>query len=117
MIAKAEIPTAWKGYAICNQAIYDPMAAWEQAVNLVSSQLDSGLSKSQVLYFISTMQGFKAPKNIPSIGADTGGDRLPAAKSSSESSSSAACQDHPNCNGLIGFCCPTGEGIELECCQ
>ena len=117
VIAKAEIPTAWKGYAVCNQAIADPSAAWEQAMKLVSSQLDSGLSKSQVLYFISTLEGFEPPKSIQSGGVDTGGDELPGEKSFSDPSSSSACHDHPKCTGLVGSCCPTGEGTMLECCQ
>ena len=47
-----------KGYAICHEAILDPNKSWTDAQSVISSQLDPGLSKSQVLYWISTREGF-----------------------------------------------------------
>ena len=114
VIAKAEIPSAWKGYAVCNQALSDPSAAWAQAVNLVSGEMDSALSKSQVLYFISTLEGFKAPPPATIGNGETdvkGGDN-PV----DDNASSANCNAHSGCSGLVGSCCPTNEGIMLECC-
>jgi len=61
VIAQANISEAWKGYSVCNHAIIDPMKAWEEAQKLASADLDEGLSKSQVLYFIMSLlqgQGF-----------------------------------------------------------
>jgi len=35
----------------------------------------------------------------------------------SESLGSNACAMYPKCSALIGKCCPTDEGTELECCK
>lgn len=42
------VEMAWRGYVVCNHAIVTPLKAWEAALQLDSSQLDSGLSKTQV---------------------------------------------------------------------
>eukprot|EP00548_Thalassiothrix_antarctica_P003945 CAMPEP_0194137240 /NCGR_PEP_ID=MMETSP0152-20130528/7162_1 /TAXON_ID=1049557 /ORGANISM="Thalassiothrix antarctica, Strain L6-D1" /LENGTH=1002 /DNA_ID=CAMNT_0038834195 /DNA_START=329 /DNA_END=3337 /DNA_ORIENTATION=+ len=72
VIAKANIPKAWRGYSICNHAIINPTNAWEEAQNLISSELDEGISKSQVLYFISTLEDFDVSNLtiIGNVGAD-----------------------------------------------
>ena len=111
VIAKADIPTAWKGYAACDLALSDPSAAWTQALELVSGALDSALSKSQVLYFISTLEGFEAPATASDDDTSSNGDEVPA-----DNPSSAFCEEHSGCTGLTGLCCPTGDGIMLECC-
>ena len=56
--SKDSVEKAWKGYSICNEAIIDPNNAWIEAQSLVSRQLDPGLSKSQVLFWASTREGF-----------------------------------------------------------
>lgn len=117
VIAKAQIPNAWRGYAVCNQAIADPTGAWEEAQKLVGVELDSGLSMTQVLFFISTLEGFVAPNATISNKGDDDGETTADADKSSDSSS-ASCSAHPNCAPLLtGVCCPAGDGTMLACCQ
>jgi hypothetical protein len=58
-----------------------------------------------------------------SLDSNTDGDESSARHHSkdvskeSSSSSSVECTAHPNCDGLIGQCCPTLDGIQLECCN
>jgi hypothetical protein len=58
-----------------------------------------------------------------SLDSNTDGDESSARHHSkdvskeSSSSSSVECTAHPNCAGLIGQCCPTLDGIQLECCN
>lgn len=131
VLAGAEIPNSWKGYAVCNKAIAEPNTAWQEAQKLASAQLDPALSKSQVLYFISTLDGFETP--IISESDTSGDDFIPGGSSSSGTTSSDAgsssssagapsdagstCETHSNCSPLTGQCCPTAEGTMLECCQ
>jgi endo-1,3(4)-beta-glucanase len=116
VIAKAQIPNAWKGYSVSNRAIADPAGAWEEAQSIVSIELDSGLSKSQVLFFISTLEGFEAPNATTSNDGAADDDEVPGEHGSSDSS--AYCSDQPHCAGLLtGLCCPTGDGTMLACCQ
>ena len=92
------IEMSWKGYAVSDHAIIDPNVAWNDALELISSQLDSGLSLSQVLYWISTREGFN--------------------QTSSPLAESASCHKHSGCAslGLPGLCCPTEAGVRLGCC-
>ena len=68
------VEKSWKGYFICNAAILDPNNAWIEAQSLISSQLDPGISKSQVLFWVSTREGF-SPSTTAEISSDNkGGD-------------------------------------------
>ena len=105
---------AWNGYLICNKAIIDPDNAWVEAQRLVSSQLDAGISKSQVLFWVSTRDGF-------SVGTTADGqlDKNSSAVSHGPSDGKANnCASHEQCvaAGLLGKCCPTNEGVFLGCC-
>lgn len=73
-ILRANMSMEWKGYAVCNHAIIDPMKAWKEAQELDSAELDEGISKSQVLYFVNSLLGSgNAPvSNITLIGDDIG---------------------------------------------
>jgi endo-1,3(4)-beta-glucanase len=113
-----DVEMAWRGYVICDHAIIDPVAAWTEAQTLVSYELDAAISKSQVLYWISTRPGFalnasSVDKVEPTSPSKTHGG------SSSDSSSSASCESHPGCSGqgLSGLCCPTSDGVMLTCCS
>ena len=127
---------AWKGYVIANHAIFDPSAAWMEAQEIISSQLDSGLSKSQVLYWIATRSNF----NVLSISGDvkgiekgrgnthtetgsplndsSGASNIQATHSSTGSQSGGTCESHPRCAKLelTGDCCPSPNGLSLDCC-
>jgi len=101
------IPSAWKGYAICDHAIIDPSEAWKDANKVKSVELDAGLSKSQLLYWISTTEGFSEPTSETLNEGASGGER----KTPGECSANAGCAN------LEGNCCPTEEGIMLGCCD
>jgi len=58
------VENAWKGYSICNEAIVDPNNAWLEAQSLISTQLDPGLSKAQVLFWVSTREGFLSSTTV-----------------------------------------------------
>ena len=87
----------------------DPNAAWKDAVELRSYELDQGISQSQVLYFISTTDGFEIPKSFKAAKEGPKG----------QESSSAYCYDHEGCAklSLTGFCCPAPSGSNLGCCD
>mmetsp|Transcript_9400 Transcript_9400/g.14530 ORF Transcript_9400/g.14530 Transcript_9400/m.14530 type:complete len:1006 (+) Transcript_9400:256-3273(+) len=57
VMLRANVSGEWKGYAVCNHAIIDPVKAWKEAQELVSVELDEGISKSQVLYFVNSLLG------------------------------------------------------------
>jgi hypothetical protein len=113
VIAASEIPSAWQGYAVCNQAMADPNAAWEKALSLLSSQMDSGLSKSQVLYFISSLPDFQPPDTTldPNSSSSSNGEII------DYNNDSSLCKSHVQCQGLLGLCCPTSGGTFLDCCN
>ena len=104
------VEMAWKGYVVADRAIIDPNGAWDDAKKLISYELDAALSLSQLLYFISTRKEFSA--------SESGGSDSSIQPSNSMSSSSSACELHPDCVdlGLSGECCPTAEGTMLGCC-
>lgn len=137
------VESAWKGYSICNEAILDPNMAWLEAQELVSNQLDSGLSKSQALFWIVTREGF-SPGTTVEVSFDgdmsdveddvsDGGivpdehqgpshdkNASPAKPAKGNSNASlASCARHDKCvaANLQGSCCPTGEGVFLRCCS
>mmetsp|Transcript_32239 Transcript_32239/g.56125 ORF Transcript_32239/g.56125 Transcript_32239/m.56125 type:complete len:1316 (+) Transcript_32239:58-4005(+) len=123
--SKDSVEKAWKGYSICNEAIIDPNNAWIEAQSLVSRQLDPGLSKSQVLFWASTREGFSTGTTVDLHDDDATGtvpDR-PVAPSNNKNSGAttkrlASCSSHEKCvaENLAGSCCPTHEGVFLRCC-
>ena len=98
---------SWKGFFVCEQAIIDPNAAWMEAQKLVSSELDAGLSQSQVYYWIATRPIPSTPQNVT------------INKSSDGTDYSASCYLNSGCKstGLSGNCCPTAGGQYLGCCS
>jgi len=119
----ADVEMAWRGYVVSDQAIVNPSAAWTEAQKLVSHELDSALSKSQVLYWISTRPGFNITKttveksNSTETSSTTGISR--PADTSKPNSQSTRCEDNKECAklGLTGFCCPSADGKFLGCCS
>jgi endoglucanase Acf2 len=120
----ANVEMAWRGYVIADHAIIDPSSAWTEAQNLASYELDSALSKSQVLYWISTRPGFNV--TVPSSDKSNSSTSASPSKSKSKpetkskpNSQSTICEDNQACAnlGLTGFCCPTSKGSFLECCS
>jgi endoglucanase Acf2 len=108
-----EVEMAWRGYVVADHAIVSPNAAWREAEKVVSSRLDSALSKSQLLFWIATRAGFDASaitstSESPSINKKEPG-----------SNQKAACSAVTSCStlGLIGDCCPASNGVFLECCK
>lgn len=130
-----EIDAAWRGFVVADHAISSPNAAWKEAQQLSSPTLDSGLSKTQLLYFISSREGFET-KNQSSTrptSNQTSSDRSTDASSTSNeqktssskddtksaSGSSDACEENSMCAAmnLEGKCCPSAGGIMLDCCS
>lgn len=107
-----EVEMAWKGFVIADHAIIDAQSAWEDARDLFSPQLDAGLSKSQVLYWIATRSGFQA-KNASSVSKHAHKKIAPK-----RASGKGTCETHPLCAkaNLTGDCCPAGNGLNLGCC-
>ncbi|KAL3788862.1 LOW QUALITY PROTEIN: hypothetical protein ACHAW5_009219 [Stephanodiscus triporus] len=111
---------AWKGYSICNEAIIYPNKAWTEAQSLVSTQLDPGISKSQVLFWVSTREDFSPATTAEvSFKNDHGEKEMPTHPATRDSISSASCSSYLNCLAakLQGSCCPTDDGIMLGCCS
>ena len=129
MNSRSSVEMAWRGYVIAIHAIIDSAAAWKEAQGLVSYEMDSASSKSQILYWISSRPGFNSTgtsskkqggcKTITpaSSSADSNGKGSDGGYNSS--SSGGTCESHPNCKalGLSGSCCPTGDGTMLGCCS
>jgi len=115
-----EVEMAWRGYAVSDHAIIDPNAAWVDAQELISPILDSALSKSQVMYWISTRKGFNS--SVAQTGNGGNGRDETNGKSSGGGTGkavvAASCESTPACaqTGLLGDCCPTSSGIFLDCC-
>lgn len=109
-----EVAMAWLGYIVANKAIVDPNSAWLEAENLFSPTLDSALSKSQVLYWISTRSDF----NASNVVADPSDRPLPPNNNKDRVTGDAACSTITACAnaGLLGLCCPTDNGVFLDCC-
>ena len=120
MNGRQNVEMAWRGYTVSMHSMFDPNKAWEDASALVSNQLDSALSKSQVLYFITQQRGF----NRTSGSSDSSEQRINSSSSSfkktdSQSISSSSCENNPNCAelDLRGECCPSTVGVFLGCCS
>ena len=117
-----EADPAWVGFVIANHAISDPNAAWTDALTVSSPELDVGLSKSQLLYWVATRKGFSAGSSTSSDDqftkdSDLASDSPPESQSKSPASTSSggSCSTNPKCAalGLIGSCCPTPTGQSL----
>eukprot|EP00934_Nitzschia_sp_Nitz4_P000469 Nitzschia sp. Nitz4//scaffold64_size103689//29119//32314//NITZ4_004428-RA/size103689-snap-gene-0.127-mRNA-1//-1//CDS//3329556106//469//frame0 len=110
----SSVEMAWRGYTTSIHAIIDPNQAWKDAQGLVSAELDSALSKSQVLYWISTQPGF----NI-TIPVDSGSTPSTNSSKGGAPSAATACSSHSQCTagGLMGECCPTPDNVFLDCCN
>jgi endo-1,3(4)-beta-glucanase len=124
------VEAAWEGFVTADHAISDPEAAWHKAVDLFSPTLDAGLSKTQLLYWIATRQGF----NASSVSIDDGS-RIQSGQSNNAgqdkssymtstqpddfTENKASCSNSPSCQelDLRGNCCPTNGGIFLDCCS
>ena len=119
-----DIEMAWKGYAICNDAITRPNSAWDDAQKLISVSLDPGISKSQVLFWISTQDDFSLT-TMAEVSKYDNGDEGEEEESEKElpkggsTSSVRSCNNHLTClaANLKGSCCPTNDGKFLECCS
>jgi len=118
-----EVEMAWRGYLVCNQAMVNAEAAWEAAQKLYSRELDSALSLSQVLYWVATRGDFsiavnETSENLPSPEDPFAGDSSAPKGEGSGGSSESSCSSHHTCAdaGLTGQCCPTADGLSLECC-
>lgn len=113
------VEDAWRGYDICNHAISDPNEAWLEAQGLSSLTLDSGLSKSQVLFWVSTRDGFLSSTTIEAEGLPGTDDQRLDSSLGEDHDAESRCTTHKRCmsQGLSGFCCPTNEGVLLNCCR
>lgn len=109
MAGRQSVEMAWRGYTVSIHSMIDPNTAWEDALSLVSNQLDSALSKSQVLYFITQQSGFN--KTLDSVVTEQ-------QSTDSQSTSSSSCEGNPKCAelNLVGECCPSISGVFLGCC-
>ena len=117
----ADVEMAWRGYVISDLAIIDPSTAWKESQSLVSYELDAALSKSQVLYWITTRPGFNltTSEEKPNSTAIADSTRSHPSDTSRPNSESTRCDDNKECIklGLKGFCCPTLDGKFLGCCS
>lgn len=117
------VEMAWRGYVISDHAIIDPPKAWQEAQKLVSYQLDSAVSKSQILYWISTRPGFNGTvEHVQSLNdkdGTTATDVSGASQSTDTTKSKQRCENNSDCAtlSLTGQCCPTSEGKFLGCCS
>ena len=124
------VEMAWRGYTVSIHSVIDPNKAWEEARSLISNQLDSALSKSQVLYFISQQPGFNnsldSSSNISGSNSNSNShsninykDKGKSDRKSTVLHSLSRCDSIPSCMklNLIGECCPTSENVMLGCCS
>jgi hypothetical protein len=94
----------------------EPNKAWEDALDLRSYELDQAVSKSQVLYFISTSDSF----DISGKEEDAETSITDEYSSTENDDASIFCIDHTSCVDLklTGMCCPpTPGGTNLNCCN
>lgn len=108
MNGRQSVEMAWRGYTVSIHSMIDPNKAWEDASALVSHQLDSALSKSEVLYFITQQPGFNTTLDSSSQN-----------ETDSQSTTSSSCKSNPKCAelNLAGECCPSISGTFLGCCS
>jgi endo-1,3(4)-beta-glucanase len=114
---------AWRGYAVGIHAIIDPGEAWKEAQDLLSYQLDSGLSKSQLLYWISQRPKFRMPSfsekdEVKNIKPEANEQLKNNLSGDDVSNGTELCSSHPECmaSNLTGLCCPSQNSLFLDCC-
>jgi Glycosyl hydrolase family 81 C-terminal domain len=111
VLSKLEAEMAWKGYVVADRAISDPNGAWNEAISLDERVLDSGTSKTQILYWISTRSGFNVfAVDTNSTSGDAGTDDTSVSERSCAGVTACAALD------LHGDCCPSLDGTMLGCC-
>jgi endo-1,3(4)-beta-glucanase len=119
MKSQSSVEMAWCGYTTSIHSIIDPNKAWKEAQRLVSFELDAAVSKTQVLYFVSQRPGFDVSYGSTSTKKDSASSPPSSSaspESSSSSSTASSCDYHPRCENLSGECCPTAQGLLLDCC-
>jgi hypothetical protein len=107
-----QVEMAWRGYTVADKAFVDPNGAWNDATKLRSYELDSGLSQSQVYYWISSMNKFNVSSKSEMIQSSNLSDTA-----DKQLLSNASCEIHKGCAALSGQCCPSNQGIMLGCCN
>ena len=126
MGSRSGVEMAWRGYTNSIESIFDPEKAWSDSQKLVSYELDSAISKSQVLFFIATRPGFNISLPVSSSTSDSKSstsssvrDNSVDTKTSRGDGGDASCSKHDSCAGLglTGQCCPTSDGKMLGCCS
>ncbi|GMH51723.1 hypothetical protein TrLO_g978 [Triparma laevis f. longispina] len=91
----------WKSILAPIVALHDPEKARDIAGEIKNT--DAGTSLGLVSWFIESM----------------GGEPLPEPEPVPEPDADAKCEKFEKCekSGLTGYCCPTLQGLELECCN
>mmetsp|Transcript_8762 Transcript_8762/g.20974 ORF Transcript_8762/g.20974 Transcript_8762/m.20974 type:complete len:963 (-) Transcript_8762:53-2941(-) len=100
-----DIEMTYKGYLVALHAIINATEAWKEAQDLSSWELETSLSKSEVLYWITQRPSF----SNASLDLDDFDD--------SDDDESAYCESHPKCTEVTGTCCPTKDFVYLSCCD
>jgi endoglucanase Acf2 len=108
-----DVEMAWRGYVVADHAIFSPNMAWRDAEKVVSSRLDSALSKSQLLFWIATRAGFDASAVTSTSESSSINEKELSTNQKSSCSAVASC----SLLGLIGDCCPASNGVFLDCCN
>lgn len=112
VLSKVEAEMAWKGYVVADKAIFDPNGAWKEAMLLDGRVLDSGTSKTQILYWISTRSGFDVSGFDENSGEKSHFSTISPQAPQRLCASVAACA----ALDLEGDCCPTSGNTMLGCC-
>ena len=99
------IEMGWKGFFVCIHAIIDPVSSWVEAQKLVTSKLDSGISLTEIYYWIATRPVKTTPGNV-----------IVDNKDGVNYSKFCALNSGCSSSQLKGRCCPTLEGFYLGCC-
>jgi len=96
----------------------EPTEAWADALKVESFKLDSAISKSQLLYFIVTMEGFDASNSTQEVEMKTSAP-VPTNPPTKLKDNQDVCEENWKCArlGLTGSCCPTLTGVILSCCN
>lgn len=119
------IAVQWRGFVVQDMAILDARSAWNMTLRLAddpTDAVDSGNSYANMLDWAATRPDFAESRGtLWSLFVNTStSTRTPSALPSAEDDAptSPTCADHPGCAALalIGDCCPTPNGLSLECC-
>ena len=119
MSGRGPVEMAWRGYTVSIHSMIDPNKAWEDANALVSNHLDSALSKSQVLYFITQQPGFNVTLDVDTTKQKSDSSSIIEMALQSTPLSSSSCESNLGCFylNLTGLCCPTPANVFLGCCS